>query len=71
MFLYLENDYKSDSSKIYVEGGVMGAIACDSCGKTISEDQVKHGDCQQCSLCEACVAAYIAKDCKDCKNQKG
>ena len=49
----------------------MGAVACESCGKTITEAQVKQGDCPQCSLCEACVAAYIAKDCKDCKKKEG
>ena len=49
----------------------MGAVACERCGKVMSEDQVKHGDCQQCSLCDECVADYIAKDCKDCKKKEG
>jgi len=49
----------------------MSAVACESCGKVISDDQVKHGDCQQCSLCDACVENYIAKDCKECKKREG
>jgi hypothetical protein len=49
----------------------MGAVACENCGKIITEEQVKHGDCQQCSLCDACVADYIAKDCKACKKREG
>jgi hypothetical protein len=54
-----------------IEENRMGAVACENCGKTLAEEQVKYGDCQQCSLCDDCVVNYIEKDCKACKKKEG